>query len=214
MANILVVDDEIGIRELIGEILEDSGHRVFKASSAREARRLWSAEQLDLVLLDIWMPDGDGLSLVREWAVGGRLPVPVVMLSGHATIDSAVEATRSGAHDFLEKPVALEKLLGAVRRALHDSKAGTESRPQRGTPDVRDATEPSGSAWPRGAFDLPRGAFDLPYREAWTEFTRAYLLNAFAREDGDMAHVAERTGLERTNLYRKFKTLGLRTRIH
>lgn len=206
MANILVVDDEIGIRELIGEILEDSGHRVFKASSAREARRLWSAEQPDLVLLDVWMPDGDGLALVKEWAVSGRLPVPVIILSGRATIDSAVEATQSGAHDFLEKPVALEKLLGAVRRALHDSKSATQPRPQRETADVRDATGPNGGAW-------PRGAFDLPYREAWMEFARAYLLDAFAREDGNMTRVAERTGLERTNLYRKFKTLGLRSAV-
>lgn len=207
MANILVVDDEVGIRELIGEILEDSGHRVLTASSAREARRSWNAEHLDLILLDVWMPDGDGLALVKEWAVGGRLPVPVIMLSGRATIDSAVEATQSGAHDFLEKPVTLEKLLGAVRRALHDSTAPTTSRPQRETFDVRDATEPGGSAW-------PRGAFNLPYREAWTEFARAYLLDAFAREDGNMTRVAERTGLERTNLYRKFKTLGLWSEIH
>lgn len=205
MANILVVDDEVGIRELIGEILEDSGHRVSTASSAREARRLWRTERPDLVLLDVWMPDGDGLSLVKEWSVGGRLPVPVIMLSGHATIDNAVEATRLGAQDFLEKPIALQRLLGAISRALHHSNAGSEPRPQHGGPGIRDATEHEGRAW-------PRGSFDLPYREARTEFERAYFLNVLASEDGNMAHVAERTGLERTNLYRKFKALGLRTR--
>jgi len=118
MANVLVVDDEIGIRELLSEILADEGHTVRLAENARAAREWRARERPDLVLLDIWMPDTDGISLLKEWAAGGQLTMPVVMMSGHASIDTAVEATRIGAMDFLEKPIALQRLLGAVKRAL------------------------------------------------------------------------------------------------
>lgn len=115
---ILVVDDEIGIRELLSEILEDEGYRVALAENAQEARAYRQRMRPALVLLDIWMPDSDGISLLREWAANGQLTMPVVMLSGHGTIETAVEATRIGAFDFLEKPVGLQKLLGTVARAL------------------------------------------------------------------------------------------------
>lgn len=118
MATILVVDDEIGIRELISEILSDEGHVVLTAENAAAARAAQSTEALDLVLLDIWMPDTDGVTLLKEWAANGALTMPVIMMSGHATIDTAVEATRFGALDFLEKPIALQRLLGAVRSGL------------------------------------------------------------------------------------------------
>ena len=118
MAQILVVDDEVGIRELLSEILADEGHQVLAAESASEARRLRERGRPDLVLLDIWMPDTDGISLLKEWAASGQLTMPVVMMSGHGTIETAVEATRIGALDFLEKPIALQRLLGTVKRAL------------------------------------------------------------------------------------------------
>ena len=118
MAKILVVDDEMGIRELLSEILSDEGHTVSLAENAAEARRLRGEGRPDLVLLDIWMPDTDGISLLKEWSSGGLLTMPVVMMSGHGTIDSAVEATRVGAVDFLEKPIALQKLLTTVKKAL------------------------------------------------------------------------------------------------
>ena len=118
MAKILVVDDEMGIRELLSEILSDEGHSVSLAENAAEARRIRSEMRPDLVLLDIWMPDTDGISLLKEWSAGGLLNMPVVMMSGHGTIDSAVEATRVGAIDFLEKPIALQKLLTTVKKAL------------------------------------------------------------------------------------------------
>ncbi len=118
MSTILVVDDEIGIRELLSEILSDEGHTVRLAEHANRAREHRARERPDLVLLDIWMPDTDGISLLKEWAVGGHLTMPVVMMSGHATIDTAVEATRIGAMDFLEKPIAMQKLLATVKRAL------------------------------------------------------------------------------------------------
>jgi two-component system nitrogen regulation response regulator NtrX len=118
MAQILVVDDEVGIRELLSEILADEGHQVLVAESAGQARRARERGRPDLVLLDIWMPDTDGISLLKEWAASGQLTMPVVMMSGHATIETAVEATRIGALDFLEKPIALQRLLATVKRAL------------------------------------------------------------------------------------------------
>jgi two-component system nitrogen regulation response regulator NtrX len=118
MQQILVVDDEIGIRELLSEILRDEGYQVRLAENAGQARTLRGQGRPDLVLLDIWMPDTDGITLLREWASAGLLTMPVVMMSGHGTIDTAVEATRIGAYDFLEKPIALQKLLATVGRAL------------------------------------------------------------------------------------------------
>lgn len=118
MPKILVVDDEVGIRELLSEILCDEGYDVELAENAASARAARAAGQPDLVLLDIWMPDVDGLSLLKEWAAHGQLNLPVVMMSGHATIDTAVEATRIGALDFLEKPIGIQKLLLTVKKAL------------------------------------------------------------------------------------------------
>ena len=120
MSQILVVDDEMGIRELLSEILRDEGHQVRLAENANEARAARSRARPDLVLLDIWMPDMDGITLLKEWATSGQLTMPVVMMSGHGTIDTAVEATRIGAYSFLEKPIALQKLLSTVGHALRE----------------------------------------------------------------------------------------------
>jgi DNA-binding NtrC family response regulator len=128
MATILVVDDEVGIRELLSEILSDEGHTVRLAENATAAREARARERPDLVLLDIWMPDTDGISLLKEWAAGGQLTMPVVVMSGHATIDTAVDATRIGALDFLEKPIAMQKLLATVKRALRAGETRTEPR--------------------------------------------------------------------------------------
>ena len=143
MADILVVDDEIGIRELLSEILGDEGHTVLVAESAQQARQVREGQNLDLVLLDIWMPDTDGVTLLKEWASGGKLTMPVIMMSGHATIDTAVEATRIGALDFLEKPITLQKLLKAVETGL-----------QRGRP------APAASAGRAGSVPLRANAYD------------------------------------------------------
>lgn len=121
MAQILIVDDEIGIRELLSEILQDEGYSVLLAENATAARQQRQKIRPDLVLLDIWMPDSDGITLLKEWSGNGLLTMPVVMMSGHGTIDTAVEATRIGAVDFLEKPISLQKLLATVKKALkHD----------------------------------------------------------------------------------------------
>jgi DNA-binding NtrC family response regulator len=118
MQQILVVDDEVGIRELLSEILRDEGYQVRLAENAGQAREMRVHNRPDLVLLDIWMPDSDGITLLKEWSASGLLTMPVVMMSGHGTIETAVEATRIGAFDFLEKPIALQKLLATVGRAL------------------------------------------------------------------------------------------------
>src|SRR3954462_1494063 len=118
MANILVVDDELGIRDLLSEILNDEGHNVELAENAAQARNARAAARPDLVLLDIWMPDTDGVTLLKEWSSSGLLTMPVIMMSGHATIETAVEATKIGAQSFLEKPITMQKLLKAVEGAL------------------------------------------------------------------------------------------------
>ncbi len=136
MAKILIVDDETGIRELISEILSDEGHDVTLAENATAARQARNNARPDLVLLDIWMPDTDGITLLKEWGAGGLLTMPVVMMSGHATIDTAVEATRLGALDCLEKPIGMQKLLAAVKKALEHG-----ARPSRNGVSLSDLSQ-------------------------------------------------------------------------
>ncbi|TCJ12923.1 sigma-54-dependent Fis family transcriptional regulator [Parasulfuritortus cantonensis] len=127
MSEILVVDDEPGIRDLLREILEEEGHEVRLAENGEQARAARLAKAPDLVLLDIWMPDVDGLSLLKDWVTAGLLTMPVVMMSGHGTIHTAVEATRLGAFDFLEKPVPYKKLLQTVENALNSRPSRTSA---------------------------------------------------------------------------------------
>ena len=128
MQQILVVDDEVGIRELLSEILRDEGYQVRLAENAGQARAQRTQARPDLVLLDIWMPDTDGITLLKEWAANGQLTMPVVMMSGHGTIETAVEATRIGALDYLEKPIALQRLLATVKRALRNQEVPVAQR--------------------------------------------------------------------------------------
>ena len=229
MANILVVDDEMGIRELLSEILGDEGHVVSTAENAQQARELRAAATPDLVLLDIWMPDTDGVTLLKEWQRDGVLTMPVIMMSGHATIDTAVEATRIGALNFLEKPISMQKLLKAVQQGL--SRGKEVIRPTTFHPRVVAAPNEShignepGFGVAMGATqhhpaNLSNGAqvvegkvftlsFELPLREARDAFERAYFEHHLVREGGSMTRVAEKTGLERTHLYRKLKQLGV-----
>lgn len=128
-ARILVVDDEADIRSLLEEILAEEGYEVVVAANAAEARKQYGTASPDLVLLDIWMPDVDGISLLREWSASrSRQACPVVMMSGHGTVETAVEATRLGAFDFIEKPVSLAKLLRTVERALESDRGGRGGR--------------------------------------------------------------------------------------
>jgi DNA-binding NtrC family response regulator len=227
MANILVVDDEMGIRELLSEILGDEGHVVTTAEDAHQARELRLSSSPDLVLLDIWMPDIDGVTLLKEWQRDGLLTMPVIMMSGHATIDTAVEATRIGAMNFLEKPISLQKLLRTVQQGLSrapESARGTMLNAN-GRSAVPDKAPVSISAHPFNGHAYPptlasanhflpadnefRVSFELPLREARDAFERAYFEHHLIREGGSMTRVAERTGLERTHLYRKLKQLGV-----
>ena len=219
MASILVVDDEMGIRELLNEILTDEGHTVYAAESAVQARTIREQMRPDLVLLDIWMPDVDGITLLKEWSKTGQLTMPVVMMSGHATIDTAVEATRIGALNFLEKPIALQKLLKTVNKALESAPKYIEPAEERlstaplsapsskamvseQAPQVQDGEYISGIA---------KTYFDLPLREARDLFEKAYFEHQMIIMGGSMTKISEYTGLERTHLYRKLKALGIDT---
>lgn len=116
--NILIVDDEQDIRESLRDILEDEGHNIFLAENAKVARLIKEKENIGLILLDIWMPDCDGITLLKEWATTNKINCPVLMMSGHGTIDTAIEATKIGAYDFLEKPISLQKLLNTINSSL------------------------------------------------------------------------------------------------
>jgi DNA-binding NtrC family response regulator len=219
MATILVVDDELGIRDLLSEILNDEGHTVELAENAAQARAVRAVLRPDLVLLDIWMPDTDGVTLLKEWATTGLLSMPVIMMSGHATIDTAVEATRIGATAFLEKPITLAKLLKAVDQGLNKAvaKPGLMASVKVGAPPAADLTVEvamTGGSLPAPILDLgPQSmqSFNLegPLRESRDEFEKAYFEYHLAKESGSMTRVAEKTGLERTHLYRKLKQLGV-----
>jgi len=226
MANILVVDDELGIRDLLSEILNDEGHTVELAENAAQARAARQRMRPDLVLLDIWMPDTDGVTLLKEWATTGLLTMPVIMMSGHATIETAVEATKIGAHSFLEKPITMQKLLKAVEAALarNTGAAAAAAAPARkpGMAGVMpmppqeltvEAAMTGGQAIPPAVEMGPQARqmfeLDKPLRDARDEFEKCYFEYRLAREGGSMTRVAEKTGLERTHLYRKLKQLGV-----
>lgn len=251
MATILVVDDELGIRALLSEILSDEGHSVEVAENAAKARLLREQCKPDLVLLDIWMPDVDGVTLLKEWSASGQLTMPVIMMSGHGTIDTAVEATKFGAQSFLEKPITMQKLLRAVEQGLtkpapratpsahaqvhlatvtpitaassYSSISGmnTPVRSEMVGEPHHHHTSPvtygspvqngalSGHTHPTGPSHEQMFELDRPLREARDDFERAYFEFHLAREGGSMTRVAEKTGLERTHLYRKLKQLGV-----
>ena len=234
MATILVVDDELGIRGLLSEILSDEGHTIELAENAAQARAARERLRPDLVLLDIWMPDVDGITLLKEWGTLGLLTMPVIMMSGHGTIDTAVEATKYGATAFLEKPITLQKLLRAVEQALARpaprqgavggmlggaaAALGLQATGLRGDgPGALDgglAQAPGAtlaSALPPLLGPQAEQSFDLdrPLREARDAFEKSYFEFHLAKENGSMTRVAEKTGLERTHLYRKLKQLGV-----
>ena len=215
MANILVVDDELGIRDLLWEILNDEGHNVEVAENAAQARAARLRDRPDLVLLDIWMPDTDGVTLLKEWSTTGALTMPVIMMSGHATIDTAVEATKIGALAFLEKPITLQKLLKAVEQGLA---RGAIRKPAVAlmASAVIQVVEVVAMAGQSGTVTIDAGLqsqqsfmLDKPLRESRDEFEKAYFEYHLAKENGSMTRVAEKTGLERTHLYRKLKQLGV-----
>ena len=221
MARILVVDDEIGIRELLSEILYDEGHTVELAENAAQARAARLRVRPDLVLLDIWMPDTDGVTLLKEWGSQGLLDMPVIMMSGHATIDTAVEATRIGAIDFLEKPITLQRLLKTISAGLARGRSAIHVKPAPGMIPAPPAPEQAVARLPEPVPEpvapaeqglLGDISLDQPLREARDEFERIYFEYHLGRENHSMTRVSEKTGLERTHLYRKLKQLGIESR--
>ena len=207
MASILVVDDEMGIRELLHEILTEEGHTVYPAESANQARAVREQMEPDLVLLDIWMPDTDGITLLKEWARDNLLTMPVVMMSGHATIDTAVEATRIGALNFLEKPIALQKLLKTVSKALE--RAPLKNSEDQETHKAEPLSLPSNENHEEYISGIAKSYFGLPLRESRDLFEKAYFEYQMIITGGSMTRISEFTGLERTHLYRKLKALGI-----
>ena len=141
-SHILVVDDEPDIRELVREILEDEGYRVSVAENGETARAAFARGAPDLVLLDIWMPDVDGITLLREWSTGDGPDCPIVVMSGHGTVETAIEATRLGAHDFVQKPISLARLLAIVGQALESGRR----KPKAIAPQAPAASEPIGTS--------------------------------------------------------------------
>lgn len=197
--NVLVVDDEGGIRELLSEILFDEGYGVHLAENAVQARTMLEQHSPDIVLLDIWMPDTDGLTLLKEWVAQDKLTMPVIMMSGHGTIETALEATRIGAVDFLEKPIALKKLLATVAQVLQQSAIAPPIRP------ILQSDSDADIGTMKLELDL-----EMPFREARERFDFLYLNYHINKSAGNIAEVADKIGIERTHLYRKLKQLGIK----
>ena len=182
LGRILIIDDEKQNNEIIKDILEDVNYRTILASSANEAKTIVAVEDFDLVLLDVWMPGQDGMSLLEEWIIDG-FDTPIVMMSGHAEPSDIVKALKLGAVDFLKKP--LHDFLPIVRNILKP----------------REQTESSQEV---SGID-----YSLKLKEARSLFERQYLLHHLSLNDNNIATVAEKAGLERTTLYRKLKDLGI-----
>lgn len=215
MTEILIVDDEFGIRNILSEILIDNNYRIATAASADEARKLVAERHFDLVLLDIWMPGTDGLTLLREWKYAGTLNFPVVIMSGHGSIEQANQAIEDGAMEFIEKPISLRILLDSIQRSL--AKWAQRQRARA----VEDQQQPKRGRKRRA--DIPRERmpvfeikeyglkldYNRPFRDVLFEFERSYFRTVLMHIHQSMADLARHAGMERTHLYRKIRALGL-----
>jgi len=182
LGRILIVDDEKENNEIIKDILEDVNYHAVLASNANEAKTIIAVEDFDLVLLDVWMPGQDGMSLLEEWIIDG-FDTPIVMMSGHAEPSDIVRALKLGAVDFLKKP--LHDFLPIVRNILKPQEQPVSSQK---------------------VFGID---YSLKLKEARNLFERQYLLHHLSLNNNNIATVAEKAGLERTTLYRKLKDLGI-----
>ena len=180
--NILIIDDEKDNTEIIKDILEDVNYSTMLARSAAEAKVILAANHFDLILMDVWMPGQDGISLLSEWHSEG-FDTPVVMMSGHAEPSDIVKAMKLGAVDFLKKP--LHDFLPILRNIM------TSDEPE---PEIQHVSGIN---------------YSLKLKEARNIFESQYLLHHLAANDNNIAVVAEIAGLERTTLYRKLKDLGI-----
>ena len=180
--NILIIDDEKDNTEIIKDILEDVNYSTMLARSAAEAKVILAANHFDLILMDVWMPGQDGISLLAEWHSEG-FDTPVVMMSGHAEPSDIVKAMKLGAVDFLKKP--LHDFLPILRNIMTSDELEMEIQHVSGID------------------------YSLKLKEARNIFESQYLLHHLADNDNNIAVVAEIAGLERTTLYRKLKDLGI-----
>ena len=187
---ILIVDDELGIRELLRECLEDEGYVVKLAENALEADKTVKEQRFDLILMDVWLPDMDGVSLFKRFLSNG-ITTPVIMMSGHASITSALEAIRIGARDFLEKPLSLSKLLPFVDNHILKEHANSDGI-------LEDISEII-------TLDL-----NNPLKGIKETLERRYFLYHMNKQKGNITKIAEVSGVDRAHLYRKFKSLAIK----
>ena len=236
MKKILVVDDELGIRILLSEILEDEGYEVHTAEDATSARQLVNTISFDLILLDIWMPDVDGITPLKEWKRTQNIPCPIIMMSGHGTIETAMESTRFGAMDFLEKPITLKRLLETCQRVLEQWESIQEANAATLKHQTNTAVKHSGQSLPtqHNAYyrvldsgiptanqpearipiiEIPALGiildFNKNFRDMRDDFERAYLSRVLEFRGGSVSALSKHSELERTHLYRKLKGLGI-----
>lgn len=219
-ARILVVDDEPSIRTVLKAHLSRDGHEVLVAPGGAEAVALLSTEPVDLVISDLKMPGMDGMELLA-WCAREQPGLPVIVITAHGTIDTAVEATKHGAIAFLEKPITLQKLLRAVEQALARNAPRPPAPPPlpawtRAEASYVAPLPPLTALGSHGGMPMHGGPspeqlfhLDRPLREARDAFEKSYFEFHLAKENGSMTRVAEKTGLERTHLYRKLKQLGV-----
>ena len=197
--DILIIDDEVGIRELLYEILKSNSFQPRHAANGQDARGEISKRKPDLILLDIWMPDVDGLTLLREWVEAGKITMPVIVMSGHASIDSAIEATKIGASAFLEKPFSVNKLLALIKECEKKYVLVTQKKNNEEIFPENLAEKNQNLEYEINSYKTEKKTFETNYFKK--------LLDHF---NGNMTKISEISGMDRTHLYRKLKILGIK----
>lgn len=198
--DILIIDDEVGIRELLFEILKSNSFRPRHAANGQDARGEILKRKPDLILLDIWMPDVDGLTLLREWVDAGQITMPVIIMSGHATIDSAIEATKIGASAFLEKPFSVNKLLALIKECEKKYFSTFQKKNRNKKNFLNDLRKTyQNLEYETNSYKIEKKQFEIDYFQK--------LSNDF---NGNMTKISKISGMDRTHLYRKLKTLGIK----
>ena len=197
--DILIIDDEVGIRELLYEILKSNSFQPRHAANGQDARAEISKRKPDLILLDIWMPDVDGLTLLREWVEDGKITMPVIVMSGHASIDSAIEATKIGASAFLEKPFSVNKLLALIKECEKKYVLETQKKKNKEIFSNNLVEKNENLEYEIYSYKIEKTKFETNYFKK--------LLDYF---NGNMTKIAQTSGMDRTHLYRKLKILGIK----
>ena len=197
--DILIIDDEVGIRELLYEILKSNSFQPRHVANGQDARGEISKRKPDLILLDIWMPDVDGLTLLREWVEEGKITMPVIVMSGHASIDSAIEATKIGASAFLEKPFSVNKLLALIKECEKKYVLETQKKKNKEIFSNNLVEKNENLEYEIYSYKIEKTKFETNYFKK--------LLDYF---NGNMTKIAQTSGMDRTHLYRKFKILGIK----